>query len=72
MKTTFLADIDVSRRHCVIVSSPDDVRIFDLGSTHGVFVDGKKIDRKAHLEGLHVVKLGQAELTICSKLGLLV
>ena len=67
-----LADIDVSRRHCVIVSSLDDVWIYDLGSTHGVFVDGKRIDRKAYLEGLHVVKLGQTELTVCSKLGLLV
>ena len=26
----------------MIVSSLDDVWIYDLGSTHGVFVDGKK------------------------------
>ncbi len=67
-----LPDTNVSRRHCAIVSSLDDVWIHDLGSTHGVFVDGKKIDRKAYLEGVHVLKVGQTELTLCSKLGLLV
>lgn len=65
-------DTNVSRRHCVIVNYLDDVWIYDLGSTQGVFVDGKKIDRKAYLEGVHVLKLGQTELTLCSKLGLLV
>ena len=67
-----LTDTNVSRRHCAIVSCLDDVWIYDLGSTYGVFVDGKRIDRKAYLEGVHVLKLGQTELTLCSKLGLLV
>jgi tetratricopeptide (TPR) repeat protein len=67
-----LEEVNVSRRHCAIVNSLDDVWIHDLGSTHGVFVDGKKIDRKAYLEGVHVLKLGQTELILCSKLGLLV
>lgn len=67
-----LADTNVSRRHCAIVNHLDDVWIYDLGSTQGVFVDNKRIDRKAYLEGLHVVKVGQTELTLCSKLGLLV
>lgn len=68
----YLTDTNVSRRHCVIVSYLDDVWIYDLGSTQGVFLDGKKIDRKAYLEGVHVLKLGQTELRLCSKLGLLV
>jgi FHA domain len=67
-----LEEVNVSRRHCAIVNSLDDLWIHDLGSTHGVFVDGKKIDRKAYLEGVHVLKLGQTELILCSKLGLLV
>jgi serine/threonine protein kinase len=67
-----LEDTNVSRRHCAIVNSLDDVWIHDLGSTQGVFVDGKKIDRKAYLEGVHGLKVGQTELTLCSKLGLLV
>jgi hypothetical protein len=66
-----LADSNVSRRHCAIVNYLDDVWIYDLASTQGVFVDGKKIERKAYLEGVHVVELGNTELTVCSKLGLL-
>ena len=67
-----LSDVNVSRWHCVIVNYLDDVWIYDLGSTQGVFIDGKRIDRKVYLEGVRVVTLGQTELTICSKLGLLV
>jgi len=67
-----LEDTHVSRRHCVIVNYLDDVWIYDLDSTQGVFVDGKRIDRKAYLEGVHVLTLGQTELTLRSKLGLLV
>jgi hypothetical protein len=66
------AQVPHSRRHCVIVNYLDDVWIYDLDSTQGVFVDGKRIDRKAYLEGVHVLKLGQTELTLCSKLELLV
>lgn len=62
----------MSRRHCAIVNYLDDVWIYDLGSTQGMFVDGEKIDRKAYLEGVHVLKVGKTELTLCSKLGLLV
>jgi hypothetical protein len=67
-----LTDTYVSRRHCAIVNYRDDVWIYDFGSTHGVFVDGKRIDRKAYLEGVHTVTLGQTELTLRSKRELLV
>jgi pSer/pThr/pTyr-binding forkhead associated (FHA) protein len=67
-----LPDGNVSQRHCAIVSYLDDVWIYDLASAQGVFLDGMKIDGKAYLEGLHVLKLGQTEFTLCSKLGLLV
>ena len=67
-----LTDTHVSRRHCAIVNYRDDVWIYDLGSTYGVFVDGKKVDRKAYLEGVHKVTLGQTELTLRSKRELLV
>jgi len=67
-----LADNNVSRRHCLIVNFSDDVWVYDVGSTHGVFVDGEKINRKAYLQGVHVLKLGDTELTVCSRLGLLV
>ena len=67
-----LSDNNVSRQHCLIVNYLNDIWIYDLGSTQGVFVDGKRIDRKVYLNGVHSVKLGQTELVVCSKLGLLV
>jgi len=67
-----LADTNVSRRHCAIVNYLDDVWLYDLGSTQGVFVDGMRVDRKTYLEGVHQVRLGGTEFTLCSKLGLLV
>lgn len=67
-----LTDTNVSRRHCALVNYLDDVWVYDLGSTQGVFVDGKRIERKAYIEGVHAVRLGQTELMVCSKLGLLV
>jgi tRNA A-37 threonylcarbamoyl transferase component Bud32 len=62
----------VSRRHCAIVNYRNDVWIYDLGSTCGVFVDGSRIDRKAYLDGVHVVRIGKTELKVCSTAGLLV
>lgn len=67
-----LTDTHVSRRHCAIVNYRDDVWIYDLGSTYGVYVDGEKVDRKVYLEGVHTVTLGQTELTLRSKRELLV
>jgi len=67
-----LPDTNVSRRHCALVNYLDDVWVYDLGSTHGVFIDGERIKGKAYLHGVHVLRLGQTELTVCSKLGLLV
>lgn len=67
-----LADTNVSRRHCALVNYFGDVWVYDLGSTRGVIVDGKKIERKAYLEGVHTVRLGETELIVCSRLGLLV
>ena len=67
-----LSDTLVSRRHCAIVNYLDDVWIHDLGSTGGVWVDGERINRKAYLGGVHSITLGQTNLTVCSKPGLLV
>lgn len=67
-----LPDTIVSRRHCAIVNYLDDVWIYDLGSTHGVWVDGERIDRKTYLGGVHAITLGETKLTVRSKSGLLV
>jgi len=67
-----LTDTNVSRRHCVIVNFPEDVWVYDLSSKQGVLLDGTRIDRKAYLEGVHALTVGTTQLTVCSRLGLLV
>jgi pSer/pThr/pTyr-binding forkhead associated (FHA) protein len=37
-------DRDVSRRHCEILVRPDGVIVRDLGSTHGTWYEGRRID----------------------------
>ncbi len=38
--------LDVSRRHCVLEIAPPHLRIRDLGSLNGTFVNGKKIGQR--------------------------
>ena len=38
---------DVSRRHCIVEVLPEGVRVRDLGSMNGTFVNGKKIGQRA-------------------------
>jgi tetratricopeptide (TPR) repeat protein len=64
-------DTNVSRRHCVLVNFSDDVWIYDLGSTQGVFVEGARVDRKAYLEGVCTVRIGATQLRIRPKPDLL-
>lgn len=51
--------LDVSRHHCLIEIAPSGVRIRDLGSLNGTFVNGKKIGQRvsslgpADVEGVH-------------------
>src|SRR5262245_19562407 len=41
---------DVSRHHCLIEIEPETVRIRDLGSRNGTFVNGEKIGQRASLQ----------------------
>ena len=62
----------VSRRHAVIVNYKNDVWIYDLGSTLGIFVDGERISEKRFLNGVHSIGVGQHNLMISTSEGLLV
>jgi tetratricopeptide (TPR) repeat protein len=61
----------VSRRHCVIVNHADDVWLYNLGSTHGTFLDGNPVESAAFLEGRHKLKISDTQLTVFSKEGIL-
>lgn len=44
---TVVLDIEsISRRHCSILVSGDDVRILDLGSTNGTWLNGRRLQSK--------------------------
>ena len=41
--------MDVSRHHCLVEITPPSLRVHDLGSTNGTYVNGKKIGQRATL-----------------------
>jgi pSer/pThr/pTyr-binding forkhead associated (FHA) protein len=52
-----LLDARVSRRHCVIRTIEGIVRIFDLESSHGVFVNDIRVDESNLFDG-DVIEIG--------------
>jgi hypothetical protein len=58
-----LNDPKCSRRHAVVEAGPDGLVIRDTGSANGIFVNGKKTERSALVEG-DVVRLGDASFTV--------
>jgi len=61
-----LDDASVSRRHCVIVNLPDEVWLYDLGSTIGTTVDGERVLSRKLLDGVHQVDTGLVRIRIAS------
>jgi serine/threonine protein kinase len=62
----------VSRRHCVIVNYPDDVWLYDLGSTIGTVVDGQRLVGRMLLDGVHDVAVGNMRIRIAARNDLLI
>jgi len=58
-----LSDPEVSRRHASVESVGRRLRICDLGSKNGTFVDGVSIV-EAHLQGGEVVRMGSTALRV--------
>lgn len=56
----------VSRRHCAIVNHPDDVWLYDLGSTCGTVVDGQRLHGRMLLDGVHEVAVGGVGIRVAS------
>lgn len=53
----------ISRRHCLIVNSKDDVWIYDLNST-GTYLNDVKINYKAPLIGLNKLRFSNVEYMV--------
>lgn len=58
-----LPDGAVSRSHCQVEVVGEDVRVTDLGSTNGTFVDGHRVDGSADLPEGAMLRVGPYSLT---------
>ena len=58
-----LSDTKCSRRHAVLEAGPQGIVIRDSGSANGVFVNDKKVERKA-LDPGDVIRLGDVVLKV--------
>ena len=58
-----LADSGVSRVHCVVELAGHRLRVMDMNSTNGTYVDGKRIDGVAVLAVGAVLSVGQVSFT---------
>jgi FHA domain/zinc-ribbon domain len=63
----FLDDVTVSRKHAVLVQSGGELRIEDLGSLNGTFVNRRRIDSAIRLESGDEVQIGKYRLSFISK-----
>lgn len=58
-----IIDPSVSSHHCEILLQGQDVRVRDLGSTNGTFIEGEKITEAALKPG-QILRLGQIQLRL--------
>jgi hypothetical protein len=63
----FLDDVTVSRKHAVLVQSAGELKIEDLGSLNGTFVNRRRIDSATRLESGDEVQIGKYRLSFISK-----
>ena len=63
-----LSDIGVSRRHCVIEMTGDRLRIRDLGSRHGLRLNGTKVPAGDLANGDRI-RIGPFEITVSAAAG---
>lgn len=58
-----LADSRVSRTHCLVELADDRLRVSDLNSTNGTYVDGERVNGEAFLAIGSILKVGNISLT---------
>src|SRR4029077_12064494 len=60
-----LDDEEVSRQHAAVAELPDGrLRIEDLGSRNGTFVDGERISEPVELSGGEVLTIGRTAINV--------
>ena len=59
-----IAETTVSRQHAIFVVEPGKVRLRDLGSSNGTFVNGERVDGEIPLTDGDRVVVGEAELVL--------
>ena len=63
-RADFILDVAlVSRLHCRLTASDDQVEVVDLESTNGTFVNDQRIE-KAQLAAGDRLRIGRVELTV--------
>ena len=56
-------DSEISPIHCAVAVAEDGVRIYDLDSANGTYIDDERI-QMANLENLSVFRLGSTEFAV--------
>lgn len=59
-----IAETTVSRQHAILVVEPGKVRLRDLGSSNGTFVNGDRVEGEVPLADGDRVVVGEAELVV--------
>lgn len=62
--TVQIAETTVSRQHAIFVVEPGRVKLRDLGSSNGTFVNGQRVDGEMALADGDRVVVGEAELVL--------
>ena len=53
-----VAGIGVSRAHCLVELAADQLRVTDLNSTNGTYIDNQRVDRSANFAVGSVLRIG--------------
>lgn len=67
-----LNDSSVSRRHAVIANFPDEVWLYDLGSTYSTRLDEDLVCGRVFLGGVHQITIGQSIIEVAARADLLI
>jgi pSer/pThr/pTyr-binding forkhead associated (FHA) protein len=57
-----LVHADISRHHCLLAIDPPAVRVRDLGSLNGTYVNGESIGQRSSAQAGAETELGEREL----------